>query len=101
MPSLDGINLLEPKSSAIVLLESTDGIPWPILTVSSYGKGRVLTLATDYSWKWDMGMVAKGKGNLAYLRLVDRMVRWLTQDPGLDPVQVTLPQISGVTGQEV
>ena len=101
MPTLDGINLLESKSSATVLLESTDGIPWPILTVSSYGKGRVLTLATDYSWKWDMGMVAKGKGNLAYLRLVDRMVRWLTKDPGLDPVQIILPESLGSTGQEI
>ncbi len=101
MPSLDGFNLLEPKSSATVLLESTDGIPWPILTVSNYGKGRVLTLATDYSWKWDMGMVAKGKGNLAYLRLVDRMVRWLTKDPGLDPVQITLSESPGATGQEI
>ncbi len=101
MPSLDGINLLEPKSSATVLLESADGIPWPILTVSNYGKGRVLTLATDYSWKWDIGMVAKGKGNLAYLRLVDRIVRWLTKDPGLDPLQITLPESPGATGQEI
>ncbi len=101
MPPLDGFNLLEPKSSAAVLLESADGIPWPILTVSNYGNGRVLTLATDYSWKWYMGMVARGKGNLAYLRLVDRMVRWLTKDPGLDPVQITLPESAGSAGQEI
>jgi hypothetical protein len=48
-----------------------------------------------------MGMVANGKGNLAYLRLVDRMVRWLTKDPGLDPVQITLPESPGSTGQEI
>jgi hypothetical protein len=101
MPPLDGFNLLEAKSSAIVLLESADGIPWPLLTVSNYGNGRVLTLATDYSWKWYMGMVARGKGNLAYLRLVDRMVRWLTKDPGLDPVQITLPESAGSAGQEI
>jgi uncharacterized membrane protein len=101
MPPLDGFNLLEAKSSATVLLESADGIPWPILTVSNYGNGRVLTLATDYSWKWYMGMIAKGKGNLAFLRLVDRMVRWLTKDPGLDPVQITLPESAGSAGQEI
>jgi uncharacterized membrane protein len=101
MPPLDGFNLVEAKSSATVLLESSNGIPWPILTVSNYGKGRVLTLATDYSWKWDMGMVAKGKGNLAYLRLMDRMVRWLTKDPDLDPVQITLPENAGFAGQEI
>ena len=101
MPPLDGMNLLEPKSSATVLLESAGGIPWPILTVSSFGKGRVLALATDYSWKWLAGMVAKGKGNLAYLRFVDRMVRWLTKDPSLDSVQINLPENAGAAGQEI
>jgi uncharacterized membrane protein len=101
MPSLDGVNLFEPKSSATVLLESADGNAWPILIVSSFGKGRVLTLGTDYSWKWYTGRVAKGKGNLAYLRWVDRMVRWLTKDPSLDPVQVTLPEDNGFAGQEI
>jgi uncharacterized membrane protein len=100
MPSLDGINLLEAKSSSAVLLEAADGTPWPILTVSNYGKGRALALATDYSWKWYMGRVARGKGNMAYLKLVDRMVRWLTKDPDLDPVQITLPENPGSIGKE-
>ena len=101
MPPLDGINLLEPKSSGGVLLESTDGIPRPILVVGNYGKGRVLILGTDYSWKWYMGMLAQGKGNWAYLRFMERMVRWLTQDPSLDPVQITLPAKRGEVGQEI
>jgi len=101
MPPLDGINLMEAKRSASVLVESADGIPWPILTVSEYGKGRILALATDYAWKWYMGMVAAGKGNQPYLRLVHRMVRWLTKDPSLDPVQITLPEIAASTGQEI
>jgi uncharacterized membrane protein len=101
MPSLDGMNLLEPKSSATVLLESGDGSAWPILIVSNFGKGRVLALGTDDSWKWYTGRVAKGKGNIAYLRWVDRMVRWLTKDPSLDPVQVTFPEDRGFAGQEI
>ena len=101
MPSLDGVNVFEPKSSATVLLESADGSAWPILIVSPFGKGRVLALGTDYSWKWYTGWVAKGRGNLAYLRWVDRMVRWLTKDPSLDPVQVTFPENSGFAGQEI
>ena len=101
LPPLDGINLLEAKSSSAVLLEGADKPPWPILTVSNYGKGRILVLATDDSWKWYVGMVAQGKGNTAYLKLVDRMVRWLTQDPDLDPVQMTLPENSGSIGNEI
>ena len=68
------------------------GTSRPILTVGNYGKGRVLTLATDYSWKWYMGMVAKGKGNWAYLRFMERMVRWLTKDPKPGPNPDHLPE---------
>jgi uncharacterized membrane protein len=101
LPPLDGINLFEVKGSAEVLLESADGIAWPILTAAHYRKGRVVVIASDYAWKWYMGMVASGKGNQFYLRLVHRMVRWLTKDPGLDPVQIILPEMAVAAGQEI
>jgi len=99
MPSLDGINLLEPKSSGTVLLETTEGTPRPIITVGNYGKGRAFVLSTDYSWKWYMGMVAKGKGNWAYFRFMEKMVRWLTKDPALGPIQMILPDRPEEVGQ--
>jgi hypothetical protein len=80
------------KTSATALLENGDGTPYPVMSVGKYGQGRVLVLATDYSWKWRMGMVEKGRGQWAYHRFVERTVRWLTKDPGLDPVQVLLPE---------
>jgi len=101
MPSLDGINLLVPKNSGTVLLESTDGASHPVLTVGSYGRGRVLALATDYSWKWYMGMVAKSKENWVYLRFMEKLVRWLTNDPSLDSVQIILPEKTGSIGEEM
>jgi uncharacterized membrane protein len=100
MPSLDGINLLVAKNSGTILLEGGQGTSQPILTVGHYGSGRVLVLATDYSWKWYMGMVAKGKDNWPYLRLIERMVRWLTKDPSLDSIQVTLPERRGRAREE-
>jgi uncharacterized membrane protein len=101
LPPLDGINLIEVKGSADVLLESADGIAWPILVVADYREGRVAALVSDYAWKWYMGMVARGQGNRFYLRLVHRMVRWLTKDPGLDPVQMILPETAVIAGQPV
>jgi uncharacterized membrane protein len=101
MPSLDGINLLVAKNSGTILLEGGDGTSEPILTVGHYGSGRVLVLATDYSWKWYMGMVAQEKDNWPYLRLIERMVRWLTKDPSLDSIQVTLPEKRGWAGEEM
>lgn len=93
MPALDGMNLVQPRSYKNVLLESADGTSRPILTIGQYGKGRVSVLATDSFWRWDMGMVSKGKGNWAFLRLIERMVRWLTKDPTLDPVQIEFTEI--------
>jgi uncharacterized membrane protein len=99
MPALDGINRVTVKTSATVLLEGGDPISRPILTVGPYGQGRVLVLATDYSWKWYMGGVAQGKGNWAYHKFMERTVRWLTRDPSLDPVQITLPEEGGGIGE--
>jgi uncharacterized membrane protein len=94
MPSLDGLNQLKVKGSGTALLESAVSPAHPVLTVGSYGKGRVLALATDFSWKWDAGMVARGGDNWAYLRFIERAVRWLTKDPGLDPITMLLPDRS-------
>jgi hypothetical protein len=101
MPPLDGINLMDVKKTSSVLMESAEAIPWPVLAVGEYGKGRTLALATDDAWKWYMGRVADGKGTQPYLRLMHRMVRWLTRDPGLDPVQIMLPETPAVTGREM
>jgi len=101
LPPLDGINLMEVKRPSTVLLESAGAIPRPILAVSDVGKGRVLALATDYSWKWYMGMVAVGKGTQLYSRLMHKMVRWLTRDPSLDPIQIIPSQLAASAGQLV
>lgn len=101
LPPLDGLNLIEAKNASTVLLESVQGIPWPVLIVSEYGKGRILALATDDAWKWYMGLVAREEGNQPYLRLIHTMVRWLTRDPNLDPVQIILPETAASTGKEI
>jgi len=100
MPPIEGINLTAAKSSAQVLIESADAIPWPILAVSAFGRGRVLALATDESWKWYMGRVADARDGQPYQRLLHRMIRWLVKDPDLDPVRIVLPQTGVVSGRE-
>jgi uncharacterized membrane protein len=101
MAPLDGINLLKPKRSSTVLLETVGAPARPVLALVGFGKGRVLVLGTDYAWEWSAGMVAKGRDNWAYLQFVERMVRWLTKDPGLDPLSITLPEGPAEAGEEV
>jgi uncharacterized membrane protein len=101
LPPLDGVNLMEAKSTSTVLMEGADGIPWPVLTVGESGKGRVLALATDYAWKWYMGSLAEGRGPQPYQKLVHRIVRWLAKDPSLDPVQIIVPEIPPFAGRGI
>ena len=101
MAPLDGINLLKPKRSATVLLETVGPPARPVLALGGFGKGRVLVLGTDYAWEWSAGMVAKGRDNWAYLQFVERMVRWLTKDPSLEPVSIDLPEGPNEAGTEV
>jgi hypothetical protein len=96
---LDGINILEARKEAKVLLETDEPRNLPALILGHYGKGRVLILPTDYSWKWYMGMVAKGKGNWVYLRFIERMVRWLTKDPRIEPLEIILQEDRGEIGK--
>jgi uncharacterized membrane protein len=100
MPALDGISRLRLKTTATPLLETDEGAPYPVLSLGKYGQGRVLVLATDDSWKWRMGMLEKGRGQWAYHRFVEKTVRWLIKDPGLDPIQVLLPEEGLQKGQK-
>jgi len=100
MAALDGINLLKLKPSATVLLETSGVSARPVLAIGGLGKGRVLVLGTDYAWKWAAGMVARGRDNWEYLRFMERMVRWLTKDPSLDPMSITVPEGPAEAGEE-
>jgi len=100
MPPLDGVNRVEPKPRATTLLEKEEGAGQPLLLIGRYGQGRTLALVTDDSWKWYAGMIARGEGNWAYLRFMDRLVRWLTKDPSLEPIQLTLLGESRIPGEK-
>jgi uncharacterized membrane protein len=97
----DGVNLMKPAGSASVLLETEGSPAQPVLVVGNYGKGRVLVLGTDYAWKWAAGLAAKGQDTSTYLRFVERMVRWLTKDPSLDPMAIVLPEKPAEAGASV
>ncbi|MDB4974943.1 MAG: Threonine dehydrogenase [Myxococcaceae bacterium] len=86
--------LLGAREGAITLLEhpkarTARGERMPVLSVGSYGKGRVLALGTDTSWHWSMPTAGKGSDPSAYDRFWDRSIRWLTRDPLLEPSSVT------------
>jgi len=68
--------------------KDASGGPMPILAVGSAGRGRVLALAIDSSWRWSITTAGARGDASAYERFWDRALRWLARDPLLDPAHV-------------
>lgn len=95
LPKLHGANgLAAVKEGASVLLEHPrarlpSGAPLPILVVGSAGRGRVAAMTTDESWRWRFASDETTVGADEYELFWDRLVRWLTRDPLLEPSRIS------------
>lgn len=69
-------------------LRDTRGGRMPILAVGEHGRGRVLALAIDSSYRWGLSTAATTGDGSGFERFWDRAVRWLARDPALEPSQV-------------
>jgi uncharacterized membrane protein len=65
------------------------GEPLPVLVSASIGRGRVIALMSDTSWRWGLTTGGETGDASAYERFWDRAVRWLARDPALEPARVT------------
>jgi uncharacterized membrane protein len=65
------------------------GEPLPVLVSGTAGRGRVLALMSDTSWRWGLTTGGLHGDASAYERFWDRAVRWLAHDPALEPARVT------------
>lgn len=74
-PLIDGANKLKPKSAATVLLEGVNpqGQATPILIAGNYGRGRVLAMAGDSTWRWFYGHEPEHK------RFWRQVILWLAR----------------------
>ncbi|MCA9029778.1 MAG: hypothetical protein KDA66_03155 [Planctomycetaceae bacterium] len=73
LPKVGGANRLVPKSGAVdVLAESDDGVP--LMFATDTGKGRVLAMAVDETWKWHL----HGYG-AEHQRFWQQVVLWLAR----------------------
>lgn len=94
LATLGGLNLVEDvRASAQRLLEhptlrDATGAPMPVLVTGSAGRGRVLALMTDTSWRWGISTGGATGDPSAYERFWDRALRWLARDPALEPARV-------------
>lgn len=91
---LIGANVLgAPRKGTQVLLthptsKLPSGEPMPLLAVGPAGKGRVLALGSDSSFRWGLTTAGATGDASGYDRFWDRALRWLARDPRLEPARI-------------
>lgn len=108
LPALQGMNLVSAvKEGGQVLLHHPrsrlqNGARLPVLVVGEAGRGRVAAMTTDASWRWRFAADDTTVGSDEYELFWDRMIRWLTRDPLLEPARISTDRDRyGVGGQLV
>jgi len=94
LPQLDSLNRvasLRPDAHALMVhpTETLSGSAAPVMAIREYGEGRVLTLMTDSTWKWDFLSFGDSGDNQNYYKFWGNAIRWLIRDPALKPIRVT------------
>lgn len=104
---LEGLNAVTGiRAGGQVLLQhpsqrGLDGAPRPVLVTGTAGRGRVLALMTDTSWRWGITTGGEQGDASAYERFWDRALRWLARDPALEPARITTDRESYGPGARV
>ena len=95
LPPLHGANAIAGvKEGAQVLLQHPrarlpGGARLPILIVGEADRGRVAAMTSDASWRWRFASDDATVGSDEYELFWDRLVRWLTRDPLLEPARIS------------
>ncbi len=93
LPPLSGANrvgALRPGAQALLEHPTlrVEGRQMPVVAAQTFGRGRVLAIATDSTWRWDFMATGAGGDNRDYYKFWGNAIRWLIRDPALEPVQV-------------
>ncbi|MDP6356335.1 MAG: hypothetical protein QF473_14590 [Planctomycetota bacterium] len=109
LPEINGCNRVgDIKPGATLLaVKADEETPMPVIAFQNVGKGRVLSLAMDTTWRWEMMRPAGSEGDgipegKDYFRVFwGNAIRYLSPDPRLEPErpQVTRQQADAEVGQ--
>lgn len=94
LPPLAGVNrVLGLKEDAILLARqgtggASSGSSAPLVAARQFGQGRVLAMTTDSTWNWAFHTAGEGGDSRHYYKFWGNAIRWLIQDPALEPVRI-------------
>lgn len=103
LPALDGNNRVgkvKPGASLLAVRDLAEG-PMPIIALQNVGKGQVLGLAIDTTWRWEMMRPAEGEDY--FRKFWGNALRLLAPDPRVEPdrPQILRQQSSAAVGRTI
>ena len=103
MPPLTSLNPVSPANGVVLLRAGSDGADTgrPLLAVGKFGKGRTLALMSDDFWRWSFLSVGENGSPQNHLKLVRQAVRWLSQEPSLEQVEILSVGDRRVPGEKI
>jgi len=103
LPTLDGCNHVErvKPGASLLAVRDIEGRSFPVAAVQNVGKGKVLSLAADTTWRWELQRPAEGEDH--FRRFWGNVVRFMAPDPRLEPdaPQILRYRSGSVVGQRV
>ncbi|UPT72608.1 MAG: glutamine amidotransferase [Elusimicrobiota bacterium] len=93
LPPLDGWGRFAATRAGAAVLAShpretaEDGKPLPVAAVRPYGRGKVMLISTDSTWRWKLGAAADPDAAGFYARFWTRAVQYLTGSLDLSKVK--------------
>ena len=75
--------------ATVLLRTSTKTGSRPFVTVRDFGKGRVLAVLGDDTWRWSFGADGSGVNPHFYYRFWGNAIRWLIRDPALNRLKLS------------
>ena len=107
LPELSGLNkFASQKPGSVVLaehpeLKDDEGKPLPVIVGWQKGKGRVLAMGLNNTWRWSMWLAGTGRGNYHYGRYWQQMFNWLVNAPDLRQVSASSERKYYRQGEEI
>ncbi len=106
LPPLPGMNQVgRAKPGATVLARHptwrVENQLAPVIAVHRYGQGRVLGMAVQGLWRWDLMMWGSGGTNAAYERFWNNAVWWITVREGSRRIRVAPDKLQYVGGETI
>lgn len=93
LPPLDGwarFSTVKPGSTVLVVdpqERTASGSPLPVIALRDYGRGKVMLLSSDSTWRWKLGAAEDWRASTFYSRFWTRAIEYLTGSLDLSKVK--------------